>query len=145
MGSVSISILEKKKADYQSKLNAARRNLQTNEEEYDSLVEFKGKILKSQESFYTVSIRKVHLLAGIRPYSDSNMCAHNFIRTIENFTEEAADKGILHAYSSLLGMISRQVTSTYKKIEDLSSDIMRYREKISDLEAEIAYQKSLEV
>jgi len=85
MGSVSISILESKKAEYQRKLTSARNRLKENETAYETLVEFKGKLQTSQESFYTISTRENELLADISPYYSYNKCVKKFTDTITRF------------------------------------------------------------
>lgn len=145
MSSVSISILENKKADYERRLTSARNSLQSNEAAYESLVEFKGKVQRSQESFYTISTREAELLASIRPYYDCNKCVKSFTDTITRFLDGIGTRIVNFAYSALIRMASAQVTTTFNKIEDLNDEILRYRDAIDDIDAEIAYHKSLEV
>ena len=145
MSSVSIGILENKKAEYQRKLTAVRNSLQSNESAYDSLIEFKGKVQRSQESFYTISTREAELLATIRPYYDYNKCVKSFSDTITRFLDGIGTRVVNFAYSALVRMTAAQITSIFNKIEDLNDEILRYRNAIEDIDAEIAYQKSLEV
>lgn len=143
MGSVSISILENKKGEYERKLATARRNLQNNEAEYSSLVEFKEKVQRSQEVFHVISTREAELLADIRPYYDYNKCVKIFTDTITRFLDGIGTRIVKLAYGALLRMAGARVTSIYSKIEDLNDAILRYHDAIEDINDEIAYQKSM--
>ncbi len=145
MSSVSISILESKKEDYQSKLESARKSLRSNESEYESLSEFKGKVQISQGSLYAITARVSSLVLSTYQYRDTNGCVKNFIETITNFLRKIGTRIVNVAYSALIEMISSLLKSTYKKIEELNDDIIRYSDDIEDLDKEIAYQQSLEV
>ncbi len=145
MGSVSVSILEGRKAEYEWKMASARDKLKSSEAEYNSLLEFKGKVQSAQEKFHGISNRESELLENIRPYRDKNKCAKIFDGTITDYLDSVGTKTVACAYNALIRMVSDQLSVIYNTIEDLNIKILKYRDAISDINAEIDYQKSTEV
>lgn len=144
MSSISISILQKRRSEYQAKLDAARASIKSNEVEYDTLVEFKRKVERAQDVFNQVSHRETQFLAGIRPYYDHNNCVKAFTDVITRFLDSIGTKIVALAYGALVKMAAAHLRSIYNKIEDLNDDIVRYRDAIGDIEDEIEYQSAQE-
>ena len=134
---VTLSILEGKKREYQDKIDTAYNDIKKHEDLYDELQAFKGVVIKSQDSFMEVRDKKEAILEALEPYCDYNRCVKTYCRELKRFLKDAGVNMINFAYTVLIGKIGKLLGEYYDHIEERTNDILRYKERISEIEEEI--------
>lgn len=129
--------LEVKISGYQEKIQELESEIRKQEQNYETLRLFKGKVETSHGEFYDINNWRKNALAGVQAVETNSITAQRYHAGMNDILNGIASRIIERVYPALLFEISVKMQGYINVIEERENEISRYRNLIGNLEEEL--------
>lgn len=132
-----ISRLENEISGYRSKIQELESEIRKNEQNYDSLQVFKGKVEASHEEFENVNGAKKNSLNDLEEIKKNSVIVQRYQAGMSHVLNGIGSKMVAVAYLGILFQISAKMREYINNIQHCEEEIRKYRNSITNLNIEI--------
>lgn len=134
--------LKLRRSEYVNKKNTIRSIIKKSEREYESLIEFKCIVLRSQEEFYAINSNKSSVLSCTVNVQKNSNTSQKYFNGMKSVLGEVGSKiGVV--YSKILEYISKELKKCEKLVNDSEDEIRRCERKIAEIDRQIKEAEKL--
>ena len=133
----SVSYLKRQQRSYKDKLEEAKQSYRKNEDEYESLLEFKRLVERSQNTFHTTQSSKKRILEDVASVKANCLAAKRYYMGMCGIFDGIGAKIVAGVYTVLLNGIRNKLTQYRSAAERCEERIEVYREKLIELDEQI--------
>lgn len=132
-----VSRLKNEISGYRKKIQELESEIRKNEQNYDSLQVFKGKVETSQDEFENVNSSKKNSLNDLEAIKGNSVIVQRYKAGMNHILSGTGSKMVAVVYQGILFQIASKMREYINNIDYCEDEIRRYRKCIVNLNVEL--------